>query len=170
MATVGTDHNVVPAGLIRQPLRIAAVIPDLKEVVFRGALDPHTPVASGWLRALHRKLDPERSRPERPYQTHDEKQPLTPGEVYELDIEIHPSGIVVPKGYRIALSVRGCDYVYPGERDEGLSNMKNKFTGVGPFLHDDPDNRPDKIFDNTVTLHIGPDCPAHVLLPVIPEK
>src|SRR3546814_4065797 len=40
--------------------------PDLKEVVFRGALDPHTPVASGWLRASHRKLDPAKSKPWQP--------------------------------------------------------------------------------------------------------
>ena len=32
--------------------------PDGKEVTFQGALDPHTPVAQGWLRASHRKLDP----------------------------------------------------------------------------------------------------------------
>ncbi len=25
--------------------------PDLKEIVFQGALDPHTPIAQGWLRA-----------------------------------------------------------------------------------------------------------------------
>ena len=31
--------------------------PDLKEVTFHGALDPHTPIAQGWLRASHRKLD-----------------------------------------------------------------------------------------------------------------
>jgi predicted acyl esterase len=31
--------------------------PDLKEVVFQGAIDPHTPVGQGWLRASHRKLD-----------------------------------------------------------------------------------------------------------------
>ena len=31
--------------------------PDLKEVVFQGAIDPHTPIAQGWLRASHRKLD-----------------------------------------------------------------------------------------------------------------
>ena len=30
---------------------------DLKEVVFQGAIDPHTPIAQGWLRASHRKLD-----------------------------------------------------------------------------------------------------------------
>ena len=29
--------------------------PSGREVVFQGALDPHTPVAQGWLRASHRK-------------------------------------------------------------------------------------------------------------------
>ena len=33
--------------------------PHGKEVVFQGALDPHTPIGQGWLRASHRKLDPE---------------------------------------------------------------------------------------------------------------
>ena len=127
--------------------------PDLKEVTFRGALDPHTPVASGWLRASHRKIDPDKSEKWAPYHTHDEIEELLPGEVYELDVEIHATGIVVPEGYRFALSIRGCDYVYPGEPNTGLSNMKNTFTGVGPFLHDDPVNRPMEVFDNSVTLH-----------------
>ena len=29
---------------------------ELKEVTFQGAIDPHTPVSQGWLRASHRKL------------------------------------------------------------------------------------------------------------------
>ena len=45
--------------------------PDGKEVVFHGALDPHTPIAQGWLRASHRKLDPALSKSYRPYHTHD---------------------------------------------------------------------------------------------------
>jgi predicted acyl esterase len=143
---------------------------DMKEVTFRGALDPHTPVASGWLRASHRKLDPELSTEAAPWHTHDEVQELTPGEIYELDIEIHGSGIVIPKGYRFGLSIKGCDYVYPGEPDAGLSNMKNTFTGVGPFLHDDETDRPPEVFDNNVTVHLGPDTPGYVLLPVIPAK
>ena len=65
--------------------------PDLKEVVFQGAIDPHTPIAQGWLRASHRKLDKKRSLPYRPYHTHDTRQPLKPGEVVELDIEIWPT-------------------------------------------------------------------------------
>jgi predicted acyl esterase len=52
---------------------------DLREVVFHGALDPHTPVAQGWLRVSHRELDEELSLPYRPYHTHDEIQPLQPG-------------------------------------------------------------------------------------------
>ena len=34
---------------------------DMKEIVFQGAIDPHTPIAQGWLRASHRKLDPKSS-------------------------------------------------------------------------------------------------------------
>src|SRR5262249_18047331 len=44
---------------------------DLKEVVFQGAIDPHTPVGQGWLRASHRKLDKRLSTPYRPYHRHD---------------------------------------------------------------------------------------------------
>jgi predicted acyl esterase len=148
-------------------LRVFA--PDLKEVVFHGALDPNTPIGQGWLRASHRKLDPQLTLEHRPYHAHDERQPLKPGEIYELDVEIHPTCIVVPAGYRIGLSVRGRDYVYPGGSGGRLSNMKNEFTGVGPFLHDEPRDRPAKIFGGKVTLHISPDKPAYVLLPIIPK-
>ena len=140
-----------------------------KEVVFQGALDPHTPVAQGWLRASHRKLDASRSLPYRPYHSHDELQPLKPGEVVELDVEIWPTCIVVPGGYRIALTVRGKDYEYDGEAAV-LSNMKNPMKGCGPFIHDDDTDRPPAIFGGKVTLHSGPAHKAGVLLPVIPEK
>jgi predicted acyl esterase len=142
--------------------------PDLREVTFQGALDPHTPVAQGWLRASHRKLDPALSVAHRPYHTHDEEQPLAPGEVYELDVEIWPTGIVVPPGHRLAVTVRGRDYEYPGGPGAGLGTFSPTFTGVGPFQHNDADDRPPAIFGKRVTLHAGPRHPAHVLLPVIP--
>jgi predicted acyl esterase len=143
--------------------------PDMKEIVFQGALDPHTPIGQGWLRASHRKLEKKLTQPFRPYHTHDEKQPLTAGQVYEIDIEIIPTSIVVPKGYRVALSVRGRDYVYPGGSGGKLSNMKNEFTGCGPFLHDDPRDRPMEIYGGRTTIHFdGRD--NFVLLPVIPHK
>jgi predicted acyl esterase len=67
---------------------------DMREVTFVGAIDPHTPIAQGWLRASHRKLDEALSRPYRPYNTHDEIQPLQPGRPVDLAIEIWPTSIV----------------------------------------------------------------------------
>jgi len=146
-------------------LRVFA--PDGQEVVFQGALDPHTPVGQGWLRASHRKLDPNLTLPYRPYHTHDEIQPLVPGEKVELDVEIWPTCIVVPEGYRIALTIRGSDYEYAGEAAT-LSNMKNPMRGCGPFVHDDPQDRPPAIFGGKVTLHAGEGQQPCLLLPVIP--
>jgi predicted acyl esterase len=149
-------------------LVVRVFTPDMKEVTFQGALDPHTPIAQGWLRASHRKLDKKLSLPYRPYHTHDEKQPLKPGEVYELDVEIWPTCIVVPKAHRIALTVRGKDYEYPGGAAAGLKTLGRTFTGVGPFIHNDPRDRPAAVFGGDVTLHSGPDRQAYVLLPIIP--
>ncbi len=143
--------------------------PDLQEVVFQGALDPHTPIGQGWLRASHRKLDSKLSKPYRPYHTHDEKQSLKPNQLVELDIEIIPTSILVPAGYRLALSLRGKDYVYPGPAGV-LSNMKYPMTGCGPFTHTDSRDRPARIFDGVNTIHISPKKAPYILLPVIPKS
>jgi len=143
--------------------------PDMKEVVFHGALDPHTPIGQGWLRASHRKLDPALTKPYRPYHTHDEKQALKPGQAVELDVEIIPTSIVVPPGYRLALTLRGKDYEYPGPPGV-LSNMKYPMTGCGPFTHTDKKDRPARIFDGVNTLHISPKKAPYILLPVIPTS
>ncbi len=139
-----------------------------KEVTFYGAIDPHTPVGQGWLRASHRKLDVEKSQPYRPFHPHDEVQLLEPGVAVELDIEIWPTCIVIPAGYRFGLNVRGCDYVWAGAA-EALSNMKRPLTGCGPFLHDDPDDRPAAVFGGRNTLHVSPQHAPYLLLPIIPQ-
>jgi uncharacterized protein len=138
-----------------------------KEVLFQGALDPKTPVGQGWLRASHRKLDPKKSLPYRPWHTHDELQKLKANEAVELDIEIWPTCIVVPAGWKIAVSIRGRDY----EHDDAaatLSNMKHPMKGCGPFTHEDETDRPPRVFGGKVTLHF--DQNPYLLLPIIPEK
>jgi len=144
--------------------------PDLREVVFMGAIDPHTPVAQGWLRASHRKLDAKLSTPWRPYHTHDEPLPLRRGEIVALDVELWPTSIVVPAGYRVALTVRGRDYEFAKSTGARLSNFKNELRGCGPFLHDDPRDRPKAVFGGRTTLYAGPQHLAYVLLPVIPQQ
>jgi putative CocE/NonD family hydrolase len=153
-------------------LVLRAFDPDGREVVFQGAVDPHTPIAQGWLRASHRKLDQRLSTEYRPYHTHDEVQPLTPGEIYELDVEIWPTSIVLPAGHRIALTVRGGDYEYPElEEAAGLSHFKGtRMRGCGIYVHDDPEDRPDAVFGGTTTLHAGGEHPSSVLLPVVPSR
>jgi uncharacterized protein len=141
--------------------------PDGREITFQGALDPHTPIAHGWLRASHRKLDPGLSTDFRPYHPHDEREPLEPGEPVELDVEVWPTCLVVPAGYTLALTIQGKDYRYSDEvRQVGWFTM----TGVGPFKHDDPGDRPPEIFANEVTLHADAERTPYVLLPVIPPK
>ncbi len=150
-------------------LVVRAFAPDMKELTFQGALDPHTPLAQGWLRVSHRKLDEKKSLSYRPYHTHDEEQPLVPGKVYEVDVEVWPTCINIPKGYRVALSVRGNDYVYPGDSSVQVGEYAN-WNGCGLFTHNDPRDRPAHIFGGGVKLHTGPKEQAYVMLPVIPEK
>ena len=146
-------------------LRVFA--PDGDEVVFQGAQDPHTPIGQGWLRASHRKLDSKRSLPYRPYHTHDEICPLTPSVPVELDIEIWPTCIVVPAGYRIALTIRGKDYEYGGT-PVVAPHVPYPLRGVGPFIHSDATDRPASIFGGKNTLHITKERQPWLLLPIIP--
>lgn len=141
--------------------------PDMREVTFSGSNDPHTPMAHGWLRASFRKLDRKKTLPYRPYHTFDEKQPLEPSKPYELDIEIWPTCIVVPAGYRIGLSIRGKDYVYPGDLSGVPGKIGQPATGVGPFRHTDAVDRPATITTANITLWCEDSGPGFVTIPFV---
>jgi predicted acyl esterase len=139
-----------------------------RELTFMGSIDPNTPIANGWLRASHRRLDSARSAPYRPYHPHDRVEPLAPGEVYECDVEIVPSCIVIPAGWRLALTVRGKDYESEGELGEFAKTFHYATRGTGGMTHDDPDDRPKDVFDGQATLHAGGRRESSLLLPIIP--
>jgi uncharacterized protein len=143
--------------------------PSGKEVTFIGSNDPRVPVGLGWLRASHRKIDAAKTLPYRPWHAHDEEWPLQPGEPVELDIEIWPTSIVVPPGYRLALTVRGRDYEVDGS-DAALPSAPYPMKGVGPFLHIDSDDRPQNIFTTQNMLHFSKSQQPYLLLPIIPER
>jgi len=138
-----------------------------KELTFMGSTDPNTPIANGWLRASHRRLDPEKSKPYRPYHPHDRAEPLTPGAVYECDVEILPTCIVVPAGWRVALTVRGKDYEYEGELGAFGKTFHYGTRGTGGMTHADPDSRPADVFGGTVTLYTGGGRESYLLVPII---
>jgi predicted acyl esterase len=144
---------------------LRAFAPDGEEVDFQGAIDPRTPLAQGWLRASHRKLDRDRSTPQRPYHAHDEAQKLEPGELYAVEIEIWPTCIVLPAGLRLALTIGGADFAR--QTDEPVEGPP-VFRGSGLFLHNDPEDRPVDTFNGTTTVHTGTGTDSHLLLPIIP--
>jgi predicted acyl esterase len=124
--------------------------PDGNEVTFPGQSSPAIAAAYGWLRASHRKLDPERSTPYRPYHSHDELQKLEPGEIVPVEIEIWPTSVVLEAGDRLVLEV--------ASRDDPQ---------IEPFLHNHP---VDRVRTGTHTIHCGGDYDSHLLLPVIPPR
>jgi len=141
-----------------------------KELTFMGSTDPNTPIANGWLRASHRRLDPRMSKPYRPWHPHDRIEPLTPGEVYECNVEIVTSCIVVPAGWRVALTICGKDYEYEGELSEFGKKFHYGTRGTGGMTHNDPDDRPAEVFGGRVTLHAGGGRESYLLLPIIPPR
>jgi len=155
---------------------VQAFRPDGAEVTFPGATDPAAPIAQGWLRVSHRKLDPKRSRPWQPYHTHDEEQKLVPDQVYEVDVEIWPGQVVLPQGYRLGLRLEGQDFARPRPgilgwiRDFIMDDILdlNVRTGSGFFLHNHPEDRPKDIFGGDNTVHTGGEHPSYLLVPVIP--
>jgi uncharacterized protein len=145
--------------------------PDMKEVTFIGSQDPLTPAAMGWLRASHRKLDEWLSTECRPYHSHDEMQKLLPHEKVSCDIEIWPTSVVVPKGYRLGISIRGRDYFAPSAQlRKVIDTGRPAPNGVGALFHSVAADRPPSIFGGQVSVHSGPDQASYVLLPVIPKS
>ena len=84
---------------------------------------------------------------------------MVPGQLYEVDVEVWPSSIVVPKDYRLALTVQGKDWAQPG--------LEGFFRGSGPFLHGDRDPA---LYGGTNTISTGEGQASYLLLPLIPKQ
>jgi uncharacterized protein len=122
--------------------------PDGSEVMEIGQQGLPVPVAKGWLRVSHRELDPELSRPYRPYHRHVRRLYLTPGEVVRVEVEIWPTSMVFKKNHRIRLDIQPRDGV-----------------GSSHYMHYHADYN-----IGTNTVHAGGDMDSYLLLPVIPAN
>lgn len=148
LASSTTDADVFVA--------LRAYAPDGTEATFLAASGPGSTVSLGWLRASHRKADPARSGFLRPFHSHDEEQPLVPGQEYDLDVEIWPASLHLPVGSRLEVSVLGHDFARTAE-------------GAGFTGHADPVDRPPAVFGGTQTLVTGPGVTSYLGLPRIEE-
>ncbi len=124
--------------------------PDGKDICEVGQHGQAIPcVTKGWLRASHRKLDPERSLPFRPFHAHNERLWLTPDEPVECQIEVWPTSMVFSKGHRVRIDIQPRD---------GL--------GSAPYTHYHGDYNAGA--ENTI--YSGGDKTAYLMLPVIASQ
>jgi predicted acyl esterase len=130
-----------------------------RELTFYSAIEPRCPVSQGWLRASHRKLDTARTNDWRPVHTHDEAQPLTPGEAYALEVEIWATSVAVPAGGSLALTLQGCDFERP--------NVEGPFKGSGFFTHESEADRPAAVFGGQHTIMSGGERQSWLQLPIV---
>ena len=73
--------------------------------------------------------------------------------VYEVDVEIWPTNVVVEKGGKLVLEVSSGDT-----------------QGTGIFGHNHPEDRSEEKFAGLNNLHFGEGHRNYVVLPVIPAK
>lgn len=78
------------------------------EVVFQGSFGFDADMVSkGWRRIAHRELDAELSSATRPVPTHRHAEPLRPGEIVPVDIELRPQATRFRAGEVLRLDVTG---------------------------------------------------------------
>lgn len=141
---------------------------DGEEKLFHGLPDPRIPLTSGWIRASQRELDSGRSKPYQPVLSHKTVKPLWPGNKYELDVEVWPTCVVVPAGYRIGLSILGQDFEHDAEPFHWVKAGVT-FRGSSFWMHKDERFRPAEVYDNEVTVYGGGEQASYLLLPIIPN-
>ena len=71
----------------------------------------------------------------RPFHPHDESSRSRPASIVELDVEIWPTASSCPRGYRLALTVRGRDYECPGARRAGVQPLQGEQDARRRHLH-----------------------------------
>ncbi|MDE3076116.1 MAG: CocE/NonD family hydrolase, partial [Chloroflexota bacterium] len=105
-------------------------------------------VTKGWLRASHRKLDAERSKPYLPYHPHDENVPVQVGRPATYAIDIRPTSMAFLKGHQLVMEVRGQD---TQTEDPVWYHLCNPI-------------------ETEHTVHCGGAEASYLLLPVIPAR
>ncbi len=123
--------------------------PDGEDVWEVGQQGQAVPLTKGCLRASHRKLDPKKSLPYRPYHAHDERQWLEPGVPVECQVEVWATCMVFQKGHRIRVDIQ--------PRDGIGSNFYGHYHA-------------DYNLGAENTIHSGGDRQSYLLLPLIPPK
>ena len=129
----------------------AVVSVQIEEVSSRQAL----PITNGQLLASGRAIDEERSRyidgvMIQPYHyfTEEANEPLVPGEVVKLSVEVFPTSAIIRRGNKLRVSIS------PSNQAQGMLNFARQAMAEG----------------GETTIHISPQYPSSVVLPAVPTS
>lgn len=94
-------------------------------------------LSRGWLRASVGAIDRERSQPWRPEPSFRERRPLTPGDVYHLEIAVHPGARRLRPGERLGLRIKVSDEEVPPDaiRGAGYGHLQRSTAAVVRIHH-----------------------------------
>jgi hypothetical protein len=120
-------------------------------VFIEGADGTEEELSRGWLRASQRELDEANSTPWLPRHLHQLRDPLTPGDVYEVRVALAPMSRVAKAGERICLRIKLAD---EGERP--MDPLRA--TAFGHIARQTAAR---------LTVHHSPDRPSCVHLPIV---
>jgi len=137
-------------------LTLRHISPEGKEVFYTGTAGDPVPLTKGWLRTSLRKIEDQHTRhrdwlPHREYRSTD-VQEVKPDTVYEVDVEVWPTNVVLEKGAKLVFEVSSGDT-----------------QGCGIFGHNSAEDRTEKVFSGLNHLNFSKEHENYVVLPVIPS-
>jgi putative CocE/NonD family hydrolase len=94
------------------------------------------PLTQGWLKASHRRLDEEKSKPGEPYHPHTEQEFVVPGEIYEYAIGLAPMAHVFKAGHRIQVEILSMDSIRDPGQHHGVFHLPISRTTLHKVYHD----------------------------------
>ena len=100
----------------------------------------------GWLKGTHRERDEALSTPYRPYYTHENLQPIEPGRIYKIEVEVWPTSNRFLKGHRLRIDL--------ANGDSNALDFGGHYYGL-------------KVGNDTI--YHDREHPSHIMLPVIPS-
>jgi hypothetical protein len=127
-------------------IKISEQFPQSSDERAQGRQPKSAVVTKGWHKASHRDKDDQLSTEHRPFYKHESPVPMVPGEVYQFEIEVHPTSHVFSAGHRLRLEI---------------ANGDSPFTDA-PFTHQ---YLPHKFGRDTI--YHNAEHPSRLILPVV---
>ena len=116
-------------------------------------------LTKGFLKASHREVDEEKSKPYEPYHPHVNPQPVEPGKIEKYSIALAPMSNIFKAGHRLRLVISSMDHARARDYDLAPESLGRTHS-------------PWHLGSSMTTLHKvfhDEEHPSHLLLPVIPS-